>query len=182
MVKTPRSFAILAFAVLAGVLLAGSGVFSVERINQHREVQALSDARQLGLAALQYAQDNKEHYPDADHWEQELKPYLDPQASDVFHPLAPIGGTPRQFSLNPALSGKSMVKVSDPTNSWLFYESVSPKKSASDNLDYFPDAEKDGGHNSAVVYGDGHIYEQGKQWKSMCQGRAINYCGAGMPN
>lgn len=182
MIKTPRSFAILAFAVFAGVLLAGGGVFSVERINQRRELQALSDARQLGLAAIQYAQDNKDHYPDAGCWEQELKPYLNSNTADIFHPLAPIGGTPRQFSLNPALSGKSLANVSDPTNTWLFYESVSSKASASDNLDYFPDAEEDGGHNFAVVYGDGHVYEQGKRWKSMCQSQAVNVCGGGMPD
>ncbi len=182
MIKTPRSFAVLAFAVLAGVLLAGGGVFSVERVNQRRELLALSDARQLGLAAIQYAQDNKEHYPDAGRWEQQLRPYLDPQARDIFHPLAPIGGTPRQFSLNPALSGKSMAKVGDPTDTWLFYESVSQKSSASDNLDYFPAPAKDGGHNSAVVFGDGHIYEQGERWKSICQSQTASVCGAGMPD
>ena len=159
MIKTPRSFAVLVFCILAAVLIAGGGVFSVERINREREIRALSDAKLLGLAALQYADDNKEHYPDAGRWEQELKPYLNSNTADILHPLAPIGGTPRQFSLNPALSGKSLAKVSDPTDTWLFYESVSQKSSASDNLDYFPDAEEDGGHNFAVVYGDGHVYE-----------------------
>jgi len=165
LIKTPRSFAVLIFCILAAVLIAGGGVFSVERINRERETRALSDAKQLGLAAIQYAQDNKDHYPDAGRWEQELKPYLDPQSRDIFYPLAPIGGTPRRFSLNPAVSGKTFTQTANLNAPWLFYESVSKKPSASDDLDYWPDPNHDGGHLFAVVYTEGYAYPRPPEWK-----------------
>ena len=165
MVRSPRSFAVLILCVLAAVLLAASAVFSVERINHAREMRALSDAQMLGLAALQYAQDHTGHYPDAGRWERELSPYFEPGAGDVLHPPPPIGGTPRRFSLNPALSGKAMGQIAEPGNTWMFYESVSRTPSASDDLDHWPDSEHDGGQVYAVVYGDGHCYSRPPGWK-----------------
>lgn len=120
---------------------------------------------QLGLAAAQYSQDHKNHYPDSGRWEQELAPYLDPKAGDILHPLAPFGGTPRCFSLNPAMSGKSSAQLADPSINWLFYESVAKQASPSDDLDNWPDPKRDGGHVYAVVYGDGHCYSRPPEWK-----------------
>jgi hypothetical protein len=165
MVRSPRAFAILAFCLLTAVLFAGGGVFYVERVNRAREVRALSCARMLGLAASQYAQDHKDRYPDAGRWEQELTPYFDSRAGDIVHPPAPFGGTPRRFSLNPALSGKPMAQVAAPADIWMFYESVSRTPSASDDLDNWPDTKRDGGQVYAVVYGDGHCYSRPPSWK-----------------
>ena len=165
MICSPRSFAALVLCVLAAVFIAVAAVFSVERINQKREHLALSSAMQLGIAVSEYAQDHKDHYPDAGRWEQELAPYFDARAGDIVHPTAPIGGTPRRFSLNPALSGKAMGQIASPADVWMFYESVSRTPSASDDLDHWPDSEHDGGQMYAVVYGDGHCYSRPPVWK-----------------
>ncbi len=165
MIRSSRSFAILAFCILAAVLLAGAGVFYVERVNRVREDRALFCAHMLGLAVSQYAQDHNDHYPDAGRWEQELAPYFDASDGDILHPPAPMGGTPRRFSLNPALSGKAMTQIAEPGNIWMFYESVSRMPSASDDLDYWPNPDHDGGHDFAVVYGDGHGYSRPPAWK-----------------
>ena len=165
MVRSPHTFAILAFCILAAVLLAGGSVYSVERVNRAREIQSLSCAKLLGLAATQYAQDHKDRYPDAGRWEQELAPYFDPRGGDIVHPPAPVGGTPRRFSLNPALSGKPMAQIAEPANIWMFYESVSHTPSASDDLDNWPDPKRDGGEVYAVSYGDGHCYSRPPSWK-----------------
>ena len=186
MPKSPRTFAVIAFSVLAAVLIAAGAVISIERINNSRRSHALACARLLGLAAIQYAQDNNEHYPDAGRWEQEIRPYLALSSMsgyrDIIHPPAPIGGVPRQFSLNPALSGKALAQVKDPTDTWLFYESLSPNTSASDNLAFFPNAAENSGANSAVVFGDGHSYTQGRRWLSLCQSQSTGVCGGGMPD
>ena len=165
MARSPRSFAVLVFCVLAAVLLAGGSVYFVERINRAREREALTSAKMLGLAVLEYAQDHKDHYPDAGRWEQELSPYFEPGAGDVLHPPPPIGGTPRRFSLNPALSGKTEAQMASPANIWMFYESVARISSASDDLDNWPDQKRDGGQVCAVVYGDGHCYSRPPVWK-----------------
>ena len=151
--------------VFFGTLLAyGMGLY-VDNVSVNREHAALADAQQLGVAALEYAQDHGDHYPDAGRWEQELTPYLGPDAAEVLHPPAPLFGTPRRFSLNPALSGKSQAQLDKPSNIWMFYESVSTAASASDNLDHWPDAGRDGGHQSAVVWADGHCYSRSLEWK-----------------
>ena len=165
MTRSPRSFAILVFCVLAAVLLAGGSGYSVERVNRTRETEALSSAKMLGLASLQYAQDHKGRYPDAGRWEQELSPYFEPRAGDILHPPPPIGGTPRRFSLNPALSGKTLAQTASPADIWMFYESVARTPSASDDLDNWPDQKRDDGQVYAVVYGDGHCYLRPPVWK-----------------
>lgn len=165
MTRSPRAFATVAFCVLAAVLFAGGGVFYVERVDQARERQALSCAQILGLAALQYAYEHNDRYPDAGRWEQELAPYFEPGAGDILHPPAPWGGTPRRFSLNPAFAGKVMASVAESSNTWMFYESVSRTHSASDDLVNWPDPKRDGGQAYAVVYGDGHCYLRPPVWK-----------------
>ena len=156
------------FAVFAAIALAYGGMYYAERVNQARESQALSCAKMLGLAAIQYAQDHNNRYPDAGRWEQELEPYLTPNDKyfgDVVHPQTPFQGTARRFSYNPALSGKSLASVDNPSGVWMFYESVSEKPSASDDLDAWPDPERDKGNMFAVVYGDGHCYSRPFEWK-----------------
>jgi len=165
MSRSPRSFAILVFCVLAAVLFAGGSVYSVERVNQAREQRALSCAQMLGEAVAQYAQDHNDRYPDAGRWEQELSPYFEHGAGDVLHPPPPIGGTPRRFSLNPALSGKTLAQTASPADIWMFYESVARTPSASDDLYNWPDQKRDGGEVYAVVYGDGHCYSRPPVWK-----------------
>ena len=174
MTKSPRSFAVFAFAVFVGVLLAGSAVWYVERVNRKREIAALSDAKLLGLAALEYAQDHNGRYPNAGRWEMELTPYLlpnikgvpgIPSVEGIFCPPGPMGSTSRRFSLNPALAGKSLAQVNEPSSTWLFYESVSKQPSAGDNLGNWPDLRQDGSDIAAVVWGDGHCYSRSADWK-----------------
>ncbi len=169
MPKSPRAFATVVFCVLVAVAIAALSVFSVERVNRNREAQTLTDSKLLGLATREYAQDHSNHYPDAGRWEQELKPYLDrnakPSYGDIVHPPAPIGGTPRQFSLNPAVAGKTDTQIAGLKTPWLFYESVSKQPSATDDLDNWPEPKRDGGTSFAVVYTEGYSYPRPPEWK-----------------
>jgi len=158
-------YGLLAVVVFGSLLAYGMG-FYVDKINVKREGAALTAAKLLGLAALQYAQDHGGRYPDAGRWEQEMTPYLGPDAAEVLHPPAPMFGTPRRFSLNPALSGKSQAQIDSPSNVWMFYESVSSASSASDDLDHWPDTGRDGGHRYAIVWADGHCYSRSPEWKA----------------
>ena len=163
-----RKIAAPVFCVLAVILLADGGIYYTAYVNRARESRALTCSKLLGLAAIQYAQEHKDRYPDAGRWEQELAPYLalnGKDFGDALHPPTPFRGTPRRFSLNPALSGKSLASVNNPASVWVFYESVSRTPSASDNLDAWPDPKRDGGDMSAVVYGDGHVYSRLLEWK-----------------
>lgn len=164
--KRSRSWIVLpALVILSAVLLALGGTVYVDFQNDNREREAVQDARMLGMAALQYAQYHHQRYPDAGTWEQELVPYLRPMSLDALHPPGPLGGTPRRFSLNPALAGKTFAHLPETATPWLFYESVAPAPSATDDLVYWPDPGKDGGFLSAVVYGDGHCYSRPFPWK-----------------
>ncbi len=170
--KSRRSWgSLLLLVVLSAVLLALGGSAWVDHLNTQREEQALQDAHMLGLAALLYADDHRERYPDAGKWEQELAPYLRQRPPGTLHPPAPLGGTPRRFSLNPALAGKTLAQLPETATPWLFYESVAPASSATDDLAYWPVPSKDGGSQFAVVYGDGHFYLRPFAWKQAVRKR-----------
>ena len=151
-------------AFFLGVFLWGAGHGYLKRREERREREAASSAKQLGIAAERYLQDHQDRFPDAGRWEQELMPYLGPNAKILLHPPAPIGGKPRRFALNLSLSGKLMGTFKSPADTPLFFESVSTTLSASDNLDSTP-TDKDGGNRYAVVYADGHVYSQPPEWK-----------------
>lgn len=164
--KRLRSWIFLsALVILCAILLALGGNVYVDRLNTGREMEALQDAHMLGRAALEYAQDHRERYPDGGKWEQELMPYLGADAARMLHPPAPLQGTPRRFSLNPALAGKTSAQFPEKSTPWLFYESVASTSSATDDLAYWPNPSKDGGFSSAVVYDDGHFYSRPFAWK-----------------
>ena len=189
MVIFPRTFAAFGICLFAAIVLAGGTVFYSERVDTARRSHALNCARMLGFAAMEYAHDHGNRYPDAGRWEPELRPYFVSNStqshdySDLLQPPAPIGGKPRRFSLNPVLSGKALAQVNDPTNTWLFYESVSTSASASDNLTFFPTADHSGMANAAVAFGDGHAYTEGKRWLSACRSPQNKFCsGGGMPD
>lgn len=135
---------------------------------KQRERNIAVDAKQLGLAAIEYQQDHHEHFPDAGRWEQEITPYIGSTAAMVLHPPAPLFGTPRRFAFNRALSGKWIGALKSLSNTPMFFESVARTASASDNLESLPSA-KDGGQRFAVVYADGHCYTQPQEWKQFAK-------------
>ena len=70
-------------------------------------------------------------FPDADHWEEELRPYWFKRFSKSVK-LTHIPGKPdRRFAMNIALSGKPIARVSNPSNVVLFYETHAYRKDAS---------------------------------------------------
>ncbi len=166
MPKSPRTFIIIALCVLAAIIIAGGSVFYIERMNMNRAMTTTFYAEILGKATFEYEQDHSTHYPDAGKWEQELKPYVDPKAKNIFHPPAPVGGTERRFSLNPTVAGKTDAQIAGMKAPWLFYESVSKQPSAADDLEYWPDPKRDGGTDFVVVYTRGYGYPRPLAWKA----------------
>jgi|GEM_PF-6217171 len=65
MPKSPRTFAVIAFCVLAAVIIAGGSVFYIERMNMNRAMTTTFYAEMLGKATFEYEQDHSNHYPDA---------------------------------------------------------------------------------------------------------------------
>jgi len=87
-------------------------------------VSCLSNVKQLCLACLMYAQDNSERYPKADGWTKTIMPYV--KNSAVF--VCPERKTDRQgYTLNAALSGVPIARISKPALTVLVYEGADGK-------------------------------------------------------
>jgi len=161
---SPRMIYACVSIFLVAILLVGGEVY-VKLDNERQQQNMLSCAKVLGIATFEYEQQHHGQCPHAGRWEQELAPYLAPNAVNILHPPTPWCGTPRRFSLNPTLSGKSMTKIDSPAAVWMFYESVSQQPSASDDLNYWPESKRDGGNYVTVLFGDGHSYTERPEWK-----------------
>jgi hypothetical protein len=119
-------------AVLSAILFP---VFAQARAKA-REASSVSNLRQLGLAAMLYAQDYDEHLPPLENMQVAKKllyPYV--KNDEIFKQP----GTGEPYRTNPAASRKSLAAIVEPTKLILFYEAT-------------PGAT---GHR-AVVFADGH--------------------------
>jgi prepilin-type processing-associated H-X9-DG protein len=113
----------------------------------------LSNLRQLGLAAMMFAQDHDEMLPSADKWTDELKPYIknDKVFVDPETPELPCG-----YAINAKIAGKSLADIAEPATTVLFFDSATGKPNTADAMTSVPPK---GRHNggSNFAYADGHV-------------------------
>lgn len=118
-------------------------------------VENQEKARTLVRAALSYAQDHEETYPDATRWEEELKSYL-PEGFSV----ALVGSPPHRFAMNSVFSKRKMTEMGDTSSAALFFESTATNPSANDELKSLPTA----GDVVVIGYAPGHVYAHPIAW------------------
>jgi prepilin-type processing-associated H-X9-DG protein len=138
----------------AGAAIAVGAFFVPLReqaLTKSHESQCESNLKQLGKAAMMYAQDWDEHFPKANKWEGQLKPYLN--GSGMLHcPADSQPGT--SYAMNMKLSGVALSQITDPAHTVLFYES----DRHGDNP-YGTGENQAMRHNGSlgVVFADGHV-------------------------
>jgi prepilin-type processing-associated H-X9-DG protein len=105
-------------SLLTSLWLVFAGVFHVAcAATKANETQCLSNIKQLGTAAMMYAQDHHETLPLAETWEDALKPYL---KTPLPCPRAKRG---TGYAMNKALSKKKLEDLESPAEVVLFFES-----------------------------------------------------------
>jgi prepilin-type processing-associated H-X9-DG protein len=111
----------------------------------------LSNMKQLGLAAMMYAQDWDETLP-SEEWPQQLQPYL--KNTQVLKcPSAPEREV--AFALNQAVAGAKLADVKRPGEVVLFFETGGPEDIPFGGPDFVPTEPRHGGQVT-VGFVDGH--------------------------
>jgi hypothetical protein len=112
-----------------------------------------SHLKQLGLAALMWAQDHDQVWPPAANWGQELLPYLNRDEQVFRCPAAPE--LECGYAYNLEVAGKKPEDIARPAEVVLFHESTIGRLDAADRGESQP---KPGRHNGInnVVCADGH--------------------------
>jgi len=106
--------------VVAG--LVGVQVWQMchNEVDKRIYINNLSVAHQAGFAMFDYLRDHNEQYPDADRWEDELRPYLHGMSVT----LQSRGGVPHRLAMNVYLSGHSDSDIQAPGRVIMFYETA----------------------------------------------------------
>ena len=117
-----------------------------------QEINCMNNMKQLGLAQIMYASDNKDHFPAADHWCDALKQYA--PNGRVFVCPAERGDQRCGYAFNAKLAGFDMKQVRSPSQTVLLFESDGGwNVSGGEELTVRP-----GRHSGkiGVVFADGH--------------------------
>jgi hypothetical protein len=140
------------------------GELDEEREQAHRMV-SLAHLEQLSVGIILYAKAHHETMPDADHWADEIMPYVKDSAA-FRDPSAPAGEA-WSYAYNSALSHKSLAQFDYPAHTVLLFESTSGTKNASDTGQSVP---VPGWHLGGTDYvtADGHA-----QW--FADGTKLSY-------
>jgi hypothetical protein len=112
---------VLMFAVLIGLLVPS--IYHARAAA--RQTVVASHGRQLGLAAIMYANDFDDHLPPADHWRLVLEPYLNGPIDQTL--ASPYPGTSGcELAYNENLSLAQMSRIVKPSQTVLFFEAANP--------------------------------------------------------
>ena len=150
--KALTLFVCLIPATLAGAKVAAEVAYRCDQRAENRRCGTVThQVRQVQDAAMYYAAEH-DHFPDADRFESELRPYLAPGFR--FSLPSPRGTRPQRIAMNSRFSRRPM--NADLTGV-VFFESVAPTPNAHDELYSVPAAE-DGSVDSYFGYADGHGY------------------------
>ena len=152
-----------AIIAAAGYSIWDQGPGKVRRIAQ-RNGEVVSKMKLLDIAALTYAADHNDRFPDAANWEQELRPYLDPYVHDFTLPSVP-GQQSHRIALYKNVAGRKLNDFADPSGMALFFESTAQGPNAADNLETLPPD----GQSIAVAFAMGHVYIKEPEWKQAIQ-------------
>lgn len=93
-----------------------------------RCASCLSNLKQIALAALMYAQDHDETFPDAEQWMEQLIPYIG-ENDAIFHCPA-AEGMQYGYAMNDEVSGISLGEVSMPSQTVIFFETNTDERNA----------------------------------------------------
>lgn len=82
--------------------------------------QCQSQLKQLGLGALQYAQDFDEIFPSHEEWQKDIMPYI--RNADILHCPQAANDDPNSYSYNKDMGNFPLAQVDAPTQTILMYE------------------------------------------------------------
>jgi len=94
------------------------------------QTQDVMNLKEIALAITQYTQDHKEHFPDADHWMDQITPYLEGRPA-FFDPFKP-GAKHYAYALNRNCSKKPLSAFDSPSETVAVFDSTLGTRNASD--------------------------------------------------
>ena len=131
---------LVAIPIMAAIMFP---VFARARENALRS-SCQSNLKQLSLAALQFSADHKDKLPTGTtmaQWKPQLQPYLGKAGSEPLFLCPSHKGAGESYEVNPKLSGATLDKINNPSQTPMFYETT-------------PDLHLDG---SSMAFADGHV-------------------------
>jgi len=127
-------------------------VFQTARLNSVRAA-CLSNLKQLGLAAMQYIQDNGEKFPDHDKWQDALLPYV---RNSILYKCPGAPDLEFGYAMNKSLSGQHLMLLEDTSRTPLFFDCSLGQANASGGMGDLCDPPRHLGKNN-IVFADGHV-------------------------
>ena len=127
-------------------------VFHTARLNAHK-ASCQSNLKQLGLAMLQFSQDEGQRLPFCANWCEAVLPYVRNSA------LFGCSGAPDlryAYAMNSALDGFYMSLLDDPSRTPLLFDSSLGQANASSGSEGLCDPPRHLGRNN-VLFADGHV-------------------------
>jgi len=111
-------------------------------------LECLSNVKQMGLAMMQYEQDNDSTMPPASTWADSLKPY---DKFVKFH--CPMARNAYGYAMNASLAGKSIAKLRHPGQTVVIFESDQNNRNAyGGHAEVAPNRHR----GSSYAFADGH--------------------------
>jgi hypothetical protein len=109
--------------------------------------------KEISVALLAYAEEHNEHFPDADHWTDNILPYLkDPK---VLHCPSDSSDAKCSYAMNAMLSGIELGDIVSPAQTALVFDSSKTGDSPSGGAELFPNPPRHNANNMA--YADCHV-------------------------
>ncbi len=132
---------------------SGTRAWYLMQQEKAQQAECISNLKQLGLAALMFAQDHDETFPSAEKWTDELMPYMgDPGILKC--PAA--GGLECAYLFNANLGGRHLAEVANAAEVVLFFEGGDGTRNGSAKaMELGPKARHNGGYDFAFL--DGHV-------------------------
>lgn len=130
-----------------------------------QQTASQSNLKQLSLGILQYTQDHDETLPDAEHWMDEILPYV--KTESLFHDPSSPEDQPYGYAFNKALSKAKVAQLDAPAATVLLFESTLGVRNAADTGQSVP---RPGHYSGGTDYAftDGHV-----KWQK--DGAALSY-------
>ena len=149
--------------VILGIIAAILFPIFAQSHEHSKRPQCLSNAKQLGLGLIMYAQDYDEHLPPAGKWMTETQLYTKNKAIYVC-PVVKADNPKVQasYAMDTRLSGKSLNKLKGLANQALAYDSTRTNWDATDPGQTFSPRHNEGKQGS-LVFADGHAKQVSRE-------------------
>ncbi len=142
-------------AIFAAILFP---VFAKAR-EKARQSACMSNLKQISIQMLGYAQDNDDKFPPASKWMDTIEPYRSPSKKDDSTYRCPAlpekNADSYGYAYNRSVAGKPTVKITDPQEKMLVYDSETLTRSASDAGTSLSAGRHSYGNN--IAFADGHV-------------------------